>query len=81
MIWNGLQRRTLQINLARDRAETVLAELRELQAADGGRPDSADGALQRQVGELALRRAITAAERTVDHLNDALRTARREVFQ
>mgnify|MGYP001152548690 CR=1 FL=1 len=70
---------TLRTNLARDRAENLLARLRETfeqtqaEIAAGQRPDLSPE--QIALGEEALRRAIASAERMVANLNEALAMA------
>ena len=75
MALNDDQKRLLQTNLARDKAEQLLAELKRTaeEASQQDRPDLTPQ--QRLMGEMALKNAMASAQRMVDNLNAAMRLA------
>ncbi len=77
------QREALQVNAARDRAEQLLAEMKkafaEAQANIPEREDLSDE--QRELGELAMRKAMESTQRMLDSLNAALAIAQGSLAQ
>lgn len=77
------QRETLQVNAARDRAEQLLAEMQKAFAdAHANAPDR-EGLTdeQRELGELAMKRAMESTQRMIDSLNAALAIAQGSLAQ
>lgn len=74
---NDDQREMLQVNAARDRAEQLLSEMKkafaEAEANAESRADLTDE--QRELGELAMRKAMESTQRMLDSLNAALEIA------
>ncbi len=74
MALNDDQRRMLQTNLARDKAEALLEGLKRARAEAEDRIVGADNLDPQRIeqGRHAMQRAIEAAQRMVDSLNSAM---------